>query len=396
MTTFDPESPPPTEDQFGGGAREVTELAASFSAMVRRLAEQRRELLESERLREAQKMEAVATLAGGVAHDFNNLLTGVLLHVRLLEQGEGDDGTVAAIRRLAEEGVHVVNELLLFARRESVPEEEIDLAGLVRSQEALLRNLVPEGIALEVSAGSEIVPIRGTRVGLRRILLNLVLNARQAVQAPGGRITVSLCTEGQEAVLRVRDNGSGIPADAREHLFEPFWSRRREGRGSGLGLAVVYSLVQQHGGRVLVDSAPGQGTCMTVRLPLAGDWEPETVEGAEDVESGLRVLLVDPNGRRAAGRMEALAGEGFELRHASGLAEASAVAAGWRPSVLIVAAEVLGGREEVDLPEGTPVVVVGEVRDRAAAHADAVVSGAVTAGELAGIVRSLTPGVRDA
>ncbi|HHQ48343.1 MAG TPA: hybrid sensor histidine kinase/response regulator, partial [Acidobacteria bacterium] len=121
MTTFDPESPPEPGTFPSGGARELTELAASFSAMADRLAEQRRQLLEGERLREAQKMEAVATLAGGIAHDFNNLLTGVLLHVRLLEQGEGDGETVAAIRRLAEEGVHVVNELLLFARRETAP-----------------------------------------------------------------------------------------------------------------------------------------------------------------------------------------------------------------------------------------------------------------------------------
>jgi len=396
MATFEPDVPLQAEDVPAGGAREVTALALSFSAMARRLAEQRRELLENERLREAQKMEAVATLAGGIAHDFNNLLTGVMLHVRLLEQGEGDDGTVAAIRRLAEEGVQVVNELLLFARRESAPEEEIDLASLLRSQEALLQNLVPEGMILEVSAAPDPVPVRGTRVGLRRVLLNLVLNARQAVQVPGGHITVSLGSEGQEAVLRVRDNGSGIPADARDHLFEPFWSRRREGRGAGLGLAVVYSLVQQHGGRVLVDSAPGQGTCMTVRLPLAGDWERDTVEEADEVTSGLRVLLVDPDGRRAAGRMEILAGEGFELRHAPDLEGAVTLSVGWRPSVLVVAGEALDAQVGRALPAGVPLVVVGEYRAGSTIHAEAVISPEATPASLVSTIRNLVPGEQEA
>jgi len=394
MATFHPESPPPIEEKIVGGAREVTELASSFSAMAARLAEQRRELLEGERLREAQKMEAVATLAGGVAHDFNNLLTGILLHVRLLEQGEGDEDTMAAIRRLAEEGVQVVNELLLFSRRETAPEEEIDLAALVRTQEALLHNLVPEGIVLEVSTTGSVAPVRGTRVGLRRTLLNLVLNARHAVTAPGGRIRISVAVEGQEAVLRVRDNGSGIPADAREHLFEPFWSRRREGRGSGLGLAVVYSLVQQHGGRVLVDSAPGQGTCMTIRLPLAGDGRQGGVDEIEETEPGLRVLLVDPDGRRAAGRMEVLAGEGFEPRHASGAGEAATVAGSWRPSALVVAGEALAGRTETGLPAMLPLLVIGEVPEGVTVKPDVVVSTALKPGELGRILRDLTTGGR--
>lgn len=389
MATFHPESPLPEEGPEGG-SREVAELASSFSAMARRLVEQRRELLESERLREAQKMEAVATLAGGVAHDFNNLLTGVLLHVRLLEQGEGDDGTVAAIKRLAEEGVQVVNELLLFARRESAPEEEIDLGGLVRSQEALLRNLLPGEVALEVSTVRQPLVVRGTRIGLRRVLLNLVLNARQAVHSPGGRISVSLSSEEGEAVLRVRDNGSGIPADAREHLFEPFWSRRREGRGAGLGLAVVYSLVHQHGGSVLVDSAPGQGTCMTVRLPVDGGEETEeSTRDDEVLEGGVRVLLVDGDGRRAAARMEALAEEGFDLRHASGPEEAAVVSASWRPAVLVVAAGAVGDDGVDRLPRGAALVVVGDVDAPLAELAGAVASELATPGELAGAIRRL-------
>ena len=217
------------------------------------------ELEAQERLRQAQKMEAVATLAGGVAHDFNNLLTGVLLHVRLLERGRGDAETLAAIRRLAEEGIEVVGELLLFARRESTPVRRVDLAGLVRSQEPLLRNLLPEGIRLTVVTPDEEVPVEASPVGLRRALFNLVLNARDAVEPPSGRISVAVERTPGWAVLRVRDTGSGIPSDVRQRLFEPFWSQRREGRGAGLGLAVVYAVVQQHGGTSSWTRLPARG-----------------------------------------------------------------------------------------------------------------------------------------
>ncbi|HHQ48375.1 MAG TPA: ATP-binding protein, partial [Acidobacteria bacterium] len=183
--------------------------------------------------------------------------------------------------------------------------------------------------------------------------------------------------------------GSGIPSDAREHLFEPFWSRRREGRGSGLGLAVVYSLVQQAGGRVLVDSAPGQGTCMTIRLPLAGGGTADGLEDAGEGEAGLRVLLVDPDGRRAAVRMEALAGEGIEPRHAPSVEEASELAGSWRPSVLVTASEALPDGEASGLPGGVPVVVVGEARGEWGGAVAAVVPRSVAPSELARILREV-------
>ncbi|GEM_PF-1687580 len=326
------------------------------------------ELEAEERLRQAQKMEAVATLAGGVAHDFNNLLTGVLLHVRLLEHGEGDAETLAAIRRLAEEGIEVVGELLLFARRESTPARRVDLAELVRSQEPLLSNLLPEGIHLEVDTPEGEVPVEASPVGLRRALFNLVLNARDAVEPPTGRITVTVEEGGEWAILRVRDNGSGIPSDVRQRLFEPFWSQRREGRGAGLGLAVVYAVVQQHGGDVLVDSAPGQGTCMTLRFPRAtgtvGDEELEPVPASGRPALG-RLLLVDADGRGVGPVAEVFSGRVGELRHAATPEQVSRAVRGWKPEGIVLVqrgtdgADLAGAVESAGIP--TVLLVAPEV-----------------------------------
>lgn len=348
MVAFQPDAPAREAPQLTG-TREITELAEAFEHMARRLTEQRREL-----------MEAVATLAGGVAHDFNNLLTGILLHVRLLQHGRGGEDALAAIRRLAEEGVDVVGELLLFAKRETSPPRVVDLGALVRDQQPLLQHLVPDGVALVFSAANEALPVTGTPVALRRMLLNLVLNARDAVEAPRGRVEVTVGSSDGQAVIRVRDNGSGIPADLRDHLFEPFFTQRREGRGSGLGLAVVYAIVRQHSGEITVDSAPGEGTCISVHLPLTSADEDEGADSGSGT-STVRGLLVEADGRRAAAHMEMLAEAEVDVRHAPGLNEAQALLARWQPDLLVV---VETGLEQAEVErlagQGVPVLIAVE------------------------------------
>ncbi|MCG6962288.1 MAG: HAMP domain-containing protein [Acidobacteria bacterium] len=346
MVAFQPDAPAKEAPPLTG-TREITELAEAFEHMARRLTDQRREL-----------MEAVATLAGGVAHDFNNLLTGILLHARLLQHGRGGEEELAAIRRLAEEGVDVVGELLLFAKRESTPPRVVDLGALVRAQQPVLQHLVPDGVALMFSAADETLPVTGTPVALRRLLLNLVLNARDAVEAPRGRVEVTVGRSAGHAVIRVRDNGSGIPADLRDHLFEPFFTQRREGRGSGLGLAVVYAIVRQHSGEIAVDSAPGEGTCISVQLPLSpSDEESETDEGQGT--GAVRGLLVEADGRRAAARMEMLAEAGVEARHAPAVSEAETLLARWQPDLLLVVEAGLPQDQLEQLAErGLPTLIV--------------------------------------
>lgn len=289
-----------------------------------------------ERLRAAEKMQAVGTLAAGVAHDFNNLLAAVLLHARLLEREPATaTDAAAAIAALAREGTEVVSELLYFARRESASPVTFDLAELVRLQEGVLRHLLPEGVDLEIDLDAEPVPVEGDALGLRRLLLNLVLNARDAVSEGGGRVKVRVEHSAGRAVLEVADDGPGIPVEIRKRLFEPFFTLRRQGRGSGLGLAVVHSIAAAHDGEVDVRSREREGTRFIVRLPLADARRLEAV--GTDAGSAPRLLLVEPDGRAAARTVEALAEAGAEVRHAPSFGAADALAVDWKPQAVLVA-----------------------------------------------------------
>ncbi len=316
-----------------------------------------------ERLRAAEKMQAVGTLASGVAHDFNNLLAAILLHVRLLRrQPEVASEALTAIQDLAQEGTEVVHELLYFAQRESTQPTTIDLVELVRLQESILSHLLPSDVELVLDLEREAVPVAGDAVGLRRMLLNLVINARDAIGDGGGRITVRVEHTAGRAVLEVEDDGPGIPPEALEHIFEPFFTLRRQGRGSGLGLAVVYSIVSTHGGEVDVRSAPGERTRFVIRLPL-GDADALEAANAQSAESssGLRVLLVESDGRVAASMVEALAVAGFEVRHAPSLVVADELAAQWKPTNVVLAASAEHEQGGTHLRElQLPALILGE------------------------------------
>ncbi len=316
-----------------------------------------------ERLRSAEKMQAVGTLASGVAHDFNNLLAAILLHVRLLHRQPEDSGeAIEAIRELAEQGTEVVRELLLFARRESSPPSTIDLVELVQLQEAVLRHLLPGGVVLEFQLDEEPVPVEGDVVGLRRLLLNLVLNACDAVGESGGNISVRVEHTAGRAVLEVADDGPGISEEIREHLFEPFFTQRRRGRGAGLGLAVVYSIVSAHDGEVDVRSAPGEGARFIVRMPLGVEAEIEPVD-PHHLEPGSesRVLLVEADGKAAARQIEAFAGAGVDIRHAPSLTVAGELLGEWSPAVVVVSPSVLAEAPAARLAEiQIPVILLAD------------------------------------
>jgi nitrogen-specific signal transduction histidine kinase len=299
------------------------------------------------RLREADKMQAVATLASGVAHDFNNLLAAILLHVRWLERDpEAAAEAGAAIRELADEGTEVVRELLLFARRESTPPRTIDLGALVAAHENVLRHLLPSSVELRLLLPERAVPVVGNPVALRRALLNLVVNAGDAVPAVGGWVQVELGTDGDRAVLEVSDNGPGVPDEVRDRLFEPFFSSRRRGRGAGLGLAVVYAIVTEHQGEIELAEGADRGARFSVRLPLGreSDVEPLSATSPEIVQRPAgRVLLIDDDGREATRIIEALAEAGLEVRHAPSLAAATIVAGEWAPQAVVAVPELPDG-----------------------------------------------------
>jgi PAS domain S-box-containing protein len=304
------------------------------------------------RLREAEKMRAVGTLASGIAHDFNNLLAGIQLNLRLIERDpKSVVGAAAAIRDLAEQGSEVVGELLLFARRETTPLRSLDLADLVRQQADLLRHLLPSACPFAVTTPPGPVRVEGNPVALRRMLLNLVLNARDAVAGGHGGIEVSLGAWGDEAELEVADHGVGISPEVRERLFEPFFTQRPTGRGAGLGLAVVYAVVTEHGGRITVDSQPGSGTRVRVMLPLARSGPVAAVERTPTLD-GRRVLVIERDPSRAAAVVEALVVAGADARHARSPEEATRLGSDWRPEAVVI--DSAGPRVD-------PVPTVGEL-----------------------------------
>ncbi len=237
-------------------------------------------------LRQAQKMEAIGRLAGGVAHDFNNILAVVLLQSELLARTATApsvrDG-LHQIRAAAERAANLTRQLLLFSRQQVLQPRDVDLNQVVEDLLKMLRRIIGEDIKLEWLPAPESLPLRADPGMIEQVLLNLAVNARDAMPR-GGRLRVQTgtCTvdeaaahfnpearPGRHARLRVEDTGSGIPPEGLPHIFEPFFTTKEAGKGTGLGLATVYGVVQQHRGWVTVDSTPGQGTTFQVFLPLA-------------------------------------------------------------------------------------------------------------------------------
>ncbi len=224
-----------------------------------------------ERVRQALKSETVTVLASGVAHDFNNLLSALLLHLRLVEKDPAHAGeAVAAIRELAERGAEIVQQLLEYARHGGGTVAEVDLAGIVRSSESFASFLLGSRAELTVEVPAEPVDVCADAVELKRVLLNLVVNARNALpRKPGGRVRINVRREGHLAVLEVEDNGRGIPPELGDRVFEPYVSSGEGDSGFGLGLAAVAAIVEAYGGSVEAGSADLGGARITVRIPIA-------------------------------------------------------------------------------------------------------------------------------
>jgi len=259
---------------------------------------------------QAQKMQAVGQLAGGVAHDFNNMLTAILGYSGLLAQRVTDAAgreDLAEIERAAKRAQGLTEQLLSFSRRQIPRTELFDLGELVAGLEPMLRRLIDEDIELAVEPGGRTVLLEGDPGRLEQVLVNLVINARDAMAGGGGTLAVTVETEGPEALLRVRDSGIGMDEATKARVFEPFFTTKPPGKGTGLGLSTVYSIVDTAGGRITVESAPGEGTEFCVALPLSAPQlepapEPDrpTVLIVED-ELALRKLVrrvLEADGKR--------------------------------------------------------------------------------------------------
>ncbi|HXK13680.1 MAG TPA: ATP-binding protein [Gaiellaceae bacterium] len=230
----------------------------------------RREL--EDQLRQAQKMDSIGKLAGGIAHDFNNLMTAVIGYSDLLlQQGSVDDrgrDKVEAIRDSAVRASDLTRQLLAFSRRQVLQTQDIDLRVVVKKMDTLLKRLIGEDVRLETVFGAAPVIVRADQTQLEQVVMNLAVNARDAMP-DGGTLTVAVLIDGETAVLSVVDTGIGMDEETAAQIFEPFFTTKPLAEASGLGLSTVHGIVGQSGGTVLVDTAPGRGTTFTIRLPLA-------------------------------------------------------------------------------------------------------------------------------
>ena len=234
----------------------------------------RREL--EDQLRQAQKMDSIGKLAGGIAHDFNNLMTAVIGYSDLLlgsgTSGEEDRARVEAIRDSALRASDLTRQLLAFSRRQILQTQDIDLRDVVTNMDTLLKRLIGENIRLRTFMGAKPVTVRADQTQLEQVVMNLAVNARDAMP-DGGLLTIVVLTDGDSAVLFVTDDGVGMDLETQSRIFEPFFTTKPLVESSGLGLSTVHGIVGQSGGSVEVDSAPGQGTTFSIRLPLAQESE---------------------------------------------------------------------------------------------------------------------------
>ncbi len=258
-------------------ARDITE---------RKRIESERQALEAQ-LRQAQKMEAIGHLTGGIAHDFNNLLTSIMGYVTLAAErsADGRDDRLAGYLERAhlacERARDLIQQMLAFSRGRRGEPRPLALAALIRESVKLLRSSLPATVALETDLDDDAPPVLLDPVQFEQVLMNLAINARDAMQSSGeirvsmrlvGRVA-EVCTscrkivEGDMVELSVSDNGPGIAADVQERMFEPFFTTKDVGQGSGMGLSTVHGIVHEHGGHVVVEKVPGAGARFRVLLP---------------------------------------------------------------------------------------------------------------------------------
>ena len=280
--------------------------------LLEQMAEQRR---LQEQLQHAQKLEAVGRLAGGVAHDFNNLLTAIDGYSELALQRLAPNHPVRSdldeVRRAAGRASGLTRKLLAFSRRQVFSPRVVDLSAVVREAEQMLRRLMGSTVELETTLAGRPALVHADPGQLEQVITNLVLNARDAMPG-GGTVRVETGIEGARVRLAVEDEGIGMDDDTRARLFEPFYTTKEPGKGTGLGLAVVHGIAMQSGAEIAVQSVLGRGSRFELVFGLASadDGDDGRLRSAESAQGTETVLLVEdePAVREIAQRMLELAG----------------------------------------------------------------------------------------
>jgi PAS domain S-box-containing protein len=341
------------------------------------------------RLQEAQRLETVGQLAGGVAHDFNNLLAVILNYAYFVREQLPEDSASRAdleeIRHAAERASELTHQLLVFSRRENVRPVVLDVNKVVRDVARLLGRTIGEHVALVTELAPQECLVEADAAQLEQVVLNLVVNARDALPK-GGEIRVATSRDGG-VTLTVSDEGTGMEPEVAARAFEPFFTTKPKGAGTGLGLATVYGTVTQAGGHAEIDSEPGRGTTVRVHLPAAtaplSVAEPPAVEG--HAGAGATVLLVEDEDAVRTLTSRILAGSGFECLEASGGEEALRLYDLNRDRVsLLLTDVVMPGMSGPELAEritvdgsGPPVLFMSGYSDQSEAGAGRAGTGAL-------------------
>ncbi|MBN1774233.1 MAG: PAS domain S-box protein [Deltaproteobacteria bacterium] len=327
-------------------------------------------------LLQAQKMEAVGRLAGGIAHDFNNLLSAILGYAEMLRLRLKDDDQaredVDGVRQTVEQAAALTRQLLAFSSKQVVHPRVVDLNEIVGAAQPLLRRLLGEDVAVRAALAPEPATVHADPGQLEQVLLNLAVNARDAMPR-GGTLTLTVSetslaadeaerlelSPGRHVVLSVRDTGTGIPPEARTRLFEPFFTTKS--KGTGLGLSITLGIVKEYGGTMTVESPPEGGATFRIHLPLA-EGAPERPTGRFRVTApGPRgtetVLLVEDDDALRRLTRTALASHGYTVLDAGDAVEGLAAAERHRGSLALLVTDVV-------LPRGNGRVLAEQVRAR--------------------------------
>jgi len=346
-------------------------LLKSSLARIKRLEESRRgaEL----KFLQAQKMELVGRLAGGVAHDFNNVLTAIMglsqMTMRSMDASDPRRADMEDILKFSGRAAAITNQLLAFSRKQYLQPRRLDLGEHIKGAEKMLRRATGETVAVEFSLAGGLWQVLADPCQVDQVLLNLAVNARDALPQ-GGKLLISAANlapeearpadaadlpPGAYVALTARDNGCGMDQATLERIFEPFFTTKEPGKGTGLGLSVVHGIVEQAGGRITVESRPGEGAVFRIYLPKYSGREPipESAPAPEPPAGGREtLLLVDDQPEILKVMARILEGQGYAVLRAGSYEEAlSLAAAPGRRVELLVTDTLLKGKNGPDLAE---------------------------------------------
>ena len=361
---------------------------AEEAAIVYAVETTEQKAMESQ-MAQSQKMQAVGQLAGGIAHDFNNVLTAIIMASDLLlinhRASDPSFPDIMNIKQNANRAASLVRQLLAFSRRQTLRPELLSLTDVLADLRMLLARLAGNPVQLKIEHGRDLWPVKADLGQFEQVVVNLVVNARDAMP-DGGTITIStrnLTTAesaamtykglepGDYVLVDVTDTGTGIAPDVMKKIFEPFFTTKEVGKGTGLGLSMVYGIIKQTGGFIYADSELGKGTTFHILLPRHIEVKPDLVEGGEaqvaaavpvkeanqDLSGTATVLLVEDEDAVRMGGMRALTSRGYTVHEASSGVEALDVFEELEGKVDIVVSDVV-------MPEMDGPTLLGELRKR--------------------------------